>query len=114
MQLLRTLIMTIANQNILEEIRKNKKKFKSVIEAVEVRLTMKIVGLNRRVSNLELFYIICLNNFTILNIFEYKFCRQQKSYWIVGIPISTAFNLCSWNITRLLVYLHFKGCLLDL
>lgn len=45
--------MSITNEIILEELKKNKQELKSLIEAVEVRITLKIEDLNRKINTLQ-------------------------------------------------------------
>lgn len=45
--------MSVTNEVILEELKKNRQELRSLIEAVEVRITLKIEDLNRRINTLE-------------------------------------------------------------
>lgn len=45
--------MSVTNETILEEIKKNRKELKALIEALEVRVSLKFEDLSRRISYIE-------------------------------------------------------------
>lgn len=46
--------MSITNENIIDEIRRTKQELKALVEALEVRITLKIEDVNRRINKLEI------------------------------------------------------------
>lgn len=46
--------MSISNEDIIAEIKRNSQELKSLIEAVEVRLSLKVEDINRKITKLEI------------------------------------------------------------
>lgn len=74
--------MSVTNEIILEEIKKNKEELKLLIEAVEVRLTLKLEDLNRRLIKVE------AENELLTNKLE-KLDRKQRENNIIIFGLET-------------------------
>lgn len=74
--------MSITNENILEEIIRSKQELKALVEAIEVRLTLKIEDLNRRTNRLE------IQNEHIINKIE-NLERKSKENNIIIFGLNT-------------------------